>query len=110
MSPPPFLLERPGVLKDGPDSKRLKLSDSEEDSDDDEGVQIEGVAVVKGDAKPAEDTAEALKKAAEARATMSLEKRQQDFKAMLLERGVSMFSHAAGERGKYGQPCCWREG
>lgn len=85
----PFpLSERPGVLKDGPDAKRLKLTDSE-DSDDDDMVAIEGMAVVKGDLKPEEDGAEAAEKAAHARATIPLEKRQQDFKDMLLERGVS---------------------
>lgn len=73
--------------KDVPDSKRLKFSDSE-DSDED-GLAIEGVAVVKGDSKPAVDGAEAAEKAAHARATIPLEKRQQDFKDMLLERGVS---------------------
>lgn len=87
----PFpLLERPGVLKDGPDSKRLKLSDSE-DSDDEDRITIEGMSVVKGgDLKPAADGgAEAAEKAALARANLPLEKRQQDFKDMLLERGVS---------------------
>ena len=81
--------ERPGVLKGGPDSKRFKLSDSE-DSDEDDGLAIEGVPVVKVDVKPAVDGAEAAEKAAQARATIPLEKRQQDFKEMLLERGVSM--------------------
>lgn len=69
----------------------MKLSDSE-DSDDDDGLAIEGVAVVKGDLKPAVDGEEAAEKAAHARATIPLEKRQQDFKDMLLERGVSAWT------------------
>ena len=51
-------------------------------------MELEGVAVVKGD-KQATTGPEAELKAAQIRATVPLEKRQEDFKAMLLERGVS---------------------
>lgn len=51
-------------------------------------MEIEGVAVVKGD-KLSTTGPEAELKAAQVRATVPLEKRQEDFKTMLLERGVS---------------------
>ena len=82
-----FPLERAGSARDGPETKRARLSDSENsDDDEEEGVEMEGVAVVSGDSTSGQ-TAE--QKAAEARANKPLEERQKIFKDMLLERGVS---------------------
>ena len=52
-------------------------------------MEIEGVVLV-GDLKTSEGGAEAELKAAKDRASKSLEERQQEFKNMLLERGVSL--------------------
>lgn len=88
------LLERPGEQKRGPDTKRPRLSDSDNSDDEEEeegaGLEMEGVAVISGDsADQARAGADAELKAAQARASKPLEERQQIFKDMLLERGVS---------------------
>ena len=89
---PPFfpLAERAGGAgsRDGPESKRARLSDSDNsDEEEGEGLEIEGVDVVTGDSATGQSAEE---KAAEARASKPLEERQKIFKEMLLERGVSV--------------------
>ena len=91
LSPPPPI-ER-ASLTEGPGAKRLKLSSDSDNSDEeeDEVVVAEGVPVISsaGEAKPVVGGPEAELKAAQLRANKPLEERQQEFKAMLLERGVS---------------------
>lgn len=70
----------------GPDTKHMRLSDSE-DSDSDTITIAEGVAIVNDPQTKPSETAEEY--AAQARVSKTLEERQQEFKEMLLERGVS---------------------
>ena len=70
----------------GPKTKRIKLNESDEESDA-EDMEVESGA--DGDSAKVASSAAAEQAAAQERASKSLEERQQDFKAMLLERGVS---------------------
>lgn len=70
----------------GPRAKRIKLTESEEESDA-EDMEVESG---QGDAAKVTNPVVAEEIAAQARATKSVEERQQDFKTMLLERGASL--------------------
>lgn len=72
-----------------PRAKRIKLNKDSDDEDSDfEDMEVEAGASGGEAAKANSATTEQV--AAEARASKSLEERHQEFKAMLLERGVSL--------------------
>ena len=87
-SPFPSTLERIADILEGPETKRLKMKDSDEDSDVEE-MELAGVAGLEKMRLKVANPVEAEELAAQARANKSLEERQREFKAMLLERGVS---------------------
>jgi len=71
-----------------PKAKKIKLNESDDDEESDaEDMDVESGAA--GDSAKMASSAEAEQAAAQDRASKPLEERQQDFKSMLLERGVS---------------------